>query len=82
MVMNISDAKGDSWLDRYLGQSNCRYNNAPFLFPGWLSGQFVNGMGRTIKLSGLRMKVSAYGSSGTLGGTHGYTFLKLAWISG
>jgi hypothetical protein len=72
MVMNISDAKGDAWLDRYLGQSNCRYNNAPFLFPGWLSGQFVNGMGRTIKLSGLRMKVSAYGSSGTLGGTNGY----------
>jgi hypothetical protein len=70
MVINISDAKGDEWFSRYLEQSNCRYNNAPFLFPGWLSGQFVNGMGRTIKLSGLRMKVSAFGSSGNLGDTN------------
>ena len=70
--LNISDAKGDSQLDTYLEQQGCRYNNAPFLFPGWLSGQFVNGMGRTIKLSGLRMKVSAFGSSGTLGDTNDY----------
>jgi hypothetical protein len=69
-IPNISDAEGDVWFDRYLEQSNCRYNNAPFLFPGWLSGQFVSGMGRTIKLSGLRMKVSAFGSSGTLGDTN------------
>ena len=68
-VTKISDAKGDSHYNAY-GQEGNRYNNAPFLFPGWLSGQFVNGMGRCMKLSGLRMKVSAYGSSGSLSDTN------------
>jgi hypothetical protein len=65
--MNISDANGDGQFDDYLQQVGSRQNNAPFLFPGWLSGQFVNGMGRSIKLSGLRVKANAYGSQGTLG---------------
>ncbi len=69
--MNISDTRGDQLFTDYVSEHNgTRYNTAPFLFPGWLSGQFVNGMGRTIKLSGLRMKVSAYGSSGILGDTN------------
>ena len=68
--LNISDAQGDGSFNEYLQQENSRYNNAPFLFPGWLSGQFVNGMGRSIKLSGLRVKASAYGSQGTLGDTN------------
>ena len=70
--MNISDGDGDGWLNEYLQQQGSRYNNAPFLFPGWLSQQFVNGMGRSIKVSGLRVKASAYGSEGTLGTTNAY----------
>jgi hypothetical protein len=68
--MNVSDGNGDGRLNDYLTQEGSRQNNAPFLFPGWLSGQFVNGMGRSIKLSGLRVKASAYGSSGILGDTN------------
>ena len=68
--MRISDSQGDDQLDRYLEQQGCRYNNAPFVFPGWLSGQFVSGMGRSPKLSGLKMRVSAFGSQGTLGDTN------------
>ncbi|HEY5814553.1 MAG TPA: hypothetical protein VIT23_18100, partial [Terrimicrobiaceae bacterium] len=68
--LNISDGNGDGPLNDYWQQEGSRLNNAPFLFPGWLSVQFVNGMGRSIKLSGLRMQVSAYGSSGQLGDTN------------
>ena len=68
--MRISDGGGDSQLNLYLEQQGCRYNNAPYLFPGWLSGEFVSGMGRSVKLSGLKMKVSASGSQGTLGDTN------------
>ena len=68
--MRISDGGGDTQLNRYLEQQGCRYNNAPFVFPGWLSGEFVSGMGRSVKLSGLKMKVSAFGSQGTLGDTN------------
>ena len=50
-AMNISDGSGDGWLSLYMERTRgLRYNNAPFLFPGWLSGQFVSGMGRTAKL--------------------------------
>ena len=68
--MRISDGQGDNQLNLYLEQEGCRYNNAPYLFPGWLSGEFVSGMGRSIKLSGLKMRVSAFGSQGTLGDTN------------
>ena len=70
--MRISDGGGDTQLNLYLEQQGCRYNNAPFVFPGWLSGEFVSGMGRSVKLSGLKMKVSAFGSQGTSGDTNIY----------
>ena len=34
----------------------------PYLFPGWLSGKWVNGIGRSIKLSRMYMEIAAFPS--------------------
>ena len=43
-------------------QTGMRYNVAPNLFPGWLSDELVIGMGRSMKLTKMLVKVTAYGS--------------------
>ena len=44
----------------YMEQRGMRYNVAPNLFPGWLSDELVIGMGRSMKLTSMLVKVSAY----------------------
>ena len=34
----------------------------PYLFPGWLSGKWVNGIGRSIKLTQMYIEIAAFGS--------------------
>ena len=41
-------------------QKGMRYNVAPYLFPGWLSDELVIGMGRSMKLTSMLVKVTAY----------------------
>ena len=45
-------------------------SSAPVLFPGFLSGQWVSGMGRSPKVNRLLLKFTTYGSSGVLGDTN------------
>jgi hypothetical protein len=37
-----------------------RFRVAPYLFPGWLSGQWVIGVGRAMKLTQMRAEIAAY----------------------
>ena len=54
----------DQWrIDKMLEQAGCRYNVSPFMFPGWLSRQWVMGMGRAPKVRSILLKFSAFGSS-------------------
>ena len=46
-----------------LEQSGCRYNVSPFMFPGWLSRQWVIGMGRAPKVRSILLEFSAFGSA-------------------
>ena len=39
-----------------------RFMVAPYLFPGWLSGKWVNGIGRSIKLTQMYMKIAGFAS--------------------
>ena len=39
-----------------------RFMVAPYLFPGWLSGKWVNGIGRSIKLTQMYMAIAAHPS--------------------
>jgi hypothetical protein len=50
-----------------LEQLGCRYNVSPFIFPGWLSRQWVIGMGRAPKINRILLKFTTHGSQGTLG---------------
>ena len=50
-----------------LEQRGCRYNVSPFIFPGWLSKQWVIGMGRAPKVNRLLLEVTTFGSQGTVG---------------
>jgi hypothetical protein len=45
-----------------LEQKGMRYNVVPYMFPGWLSDELVIGMGRSMKLTSMLVKVSAFGS--------------------
>lgn len=47
-----------------LEQEGCRYHVAPYIFPGWLSDEWVIGMGRTPKFSRLVLGFKALPSSG------------------
>ena len=53
-----------------LEQKGCRYNVAPYIFPGWLSGQWVIGMGRAPKVNRVLLRFATFGSQGTLGQTN------------
>ena len=54
----------DQWrIDKMLEQAGCRYNVSPFMFPGWLSRQWVMGMGRAPKVRSILLEFSAFGSS-------------------
>jgi hypothetical protein len=48
--------------DADMEQRGLRYNVSPNLFPGWLSDEVVIGMGRSMKLTSMLVKVSAYGA--------------------
>ena len=37
-----------------------RFMVAPYLFPGWLSGNWVNGIGRSIKLTQMYVEIAAF----------------------
>ncbi len=37
-----------------------RFMVAPYLFPGWLSGKWVNGIGRSIKLTQMYVEIAAF----------------------
>ena len=50
-----------------LEQKGCRFNVSPFIFPGWLSKQWVIGMGRSPKVNRLLLEVTTFGSQGTVG---------------
>ncbi len=39
-----------------------RFMVVPYLFPGWLSGKWVNGIGRSIKLTQMYIEIAAFGS--------------------
>ncbi len=50
----------------YIGeQIGHRYMVAPYVFPGWLSQQWVIGVGRSPKVTQLYMQVAAFPSVGT-----------------
>ena len=42
-----------------------RFMVVPYLFPGWLSARWVNGIGRSPKVTQLQVKVEAFHSTGT-----------------
>ena len=66
---------GDQWrIDKILENSGTRYNVSPFMFPGWLSRQWVIGMGRAPKVRSILLQFSAFGSSAPVipVGTPGY----------
>jgi hypothetical protein len=42
-----------------------RYYVAPYLFPGWLSGQWVIGVGRSMKLTQIRVEIQTFPAAGT-----------------
>jgi hypothetical protein len=42
-----------------------RFMVVPYLFPGWLSGKWVNGIGRSIKLTQMYMEIAAFPAEGT-----------------
>jgi Tfp pilus assembly protein PilX len=50
--------------------AGCRYHVAPYIFPGWLSGQWVIGMGRAPKVNRILLRFATFGSQGTLGQTN------------
>jgi hypothetical protein len=56
--------------DKGFGEQPYDGGSAPVLFPGWLSGQWVSGMGRSPKVTSLLLKFSTIGSSGDLQGTN------------
>ena len=41
-----------------------RFMVAPYLFPGWLSGQWVIGVGRAMKVTQMRVEVATYPAVG------------------
>jgi len=51
-------------------QKGCRYNVSPYILPGWLSRQWVIGMGRAPKVNRVLLKFATFGSQGTLGQTN------------
>jgi hypothetical protein len=53
-----------------LEQKGCRYNVSPYIFPGWLSRQWVIGMGRAPKVNRVLLRFATFGSQGTLGQTN------------
>ena len=54
------------YISGYIGeQIGHRYMVAPYVFPGWLSQQWVIGVGRSPKVTQLYMEVAAFPSVGT-----------------
>ncbi len=56
-------------LDWYMETKTDR-SSAPVIFPGFLSGQWVTGMGRSPKVTKLLLKFTTFGSQGELGNTN------------
>jgi hypothetical protein len=67
---NVTPGWQQADIDWLLEQKGCRYNVSPFIFPGWLSRQWVIGMGRAPKVNRLLIRLATFGSQGTLGQTN------------
>ncbi len=63
---NVTPSGHDWILDGMYEQIGCRYNVAPFVFPGWLSRQWVIGMGRAPKVNRILLEFTTFGSQGVL----------------
>ena len=65
----VSDSTGWGRLNWYMETKTDR-SSAPVLFPGFVSGQWVSGMGRSPKVTQLLLKFTTFGSQGELGNTN------------
>ncbi len=63
-------SSGDNSFDKGFDEQPLDGASAPVLFPGWLSGQWVSGMGRSPKVTSLLLKFTTFGSSGVWGDTN------------
>jgi len=82
------DGNEQAYLDNLAPVSETHYSVAPSIFAGWLSNQWVIGMGRSPKVTRLAAEFDTEGSQGTAGTTN-YTppalYLSLwqeEWIPG
>ena len=64
-AINVTPSWQQNQINWFLEQDGCRYNVSPFIFPGWLSRQWVIGMGRAPKVNRVLLKFATFGSSGT-----------------
>jgi hypothetical protein len=63
-------SSGDQSFDKGFAEQPLDGASAPVLFPGWLSGQWVSGLGRSPKVTSLLLKFTTFGSSGVWGDTN------------
>ena len=64
--MNEATLEGN--IVSYGADVGSRFDNPPYYWQGWLSGQWVVGTGRTPKVSRLALTVKTWGSLGSAGG--------------
>jgi hypothetical protein len=60
----LKGSSGGGSFEKGFGEQPEDGASAPVLFPGWLSGQWVSGMGRSPKVTSVLLKFTTFGSSG------------------